>query len=326
MEKSKYLLVYPDGYSRFGHQTGTILSGLFLAHLTNSFLIKPTYKYFSDKWNDFTDWSNSSFVLDSINSSMRLKIKYIQNDQSHIEGIKIIGPESNANVNSLKCRVWDTNSQVGLSELISTIKKQEEHSIINLPFDQAPGKMMTLLNDPLILKDVQSIFQFPHIKYIPSTPYLCIHIRRGDVTELHNSHLFVSNEFYFKLIKLMARHIPPDMPIVICTQGDVSWIRNRAVKDLSKEISSRIRLFSTQELFINDSEVDAFILMLNSDILISAGSSFSYLAGILGSQVLNIDISRENDEHFMKDFKRIHPDHNFDESYSTIISLLNSVY
>ena len=285
----KFLTVSPDRYGRFGHQTTSIAAGLLLAHLTNTKLIEPRYMYFCDKWNKHANFTKSSRVATLIPKN--LKISYLEkkvNDQ-------------NGN------RKWDPNNKNELNELINEIVDADDDNIINLPFDQSAGLLLKLLNKKVIRDDIKRIFSFNMDEKVVEDPYVCIHIRRGDCTPTAHPTWYVKNEIFIQIINVLTEIIPKNFSIIICTQGDVSWINSANISTLISQ--NRFAISSTNQLFINDREITDMQLMLNANILIGGTSSFSRWASFLGNHSNLIDINRNNDNP-LREAINLNPDDN----------------
>lgn len=294
---TKYLVVSPDRYGRFGHQTTSISTGLLLASVTNTKLITPKYMYFCDKWNNFSDYTRSRFAA-SMLSGESFRVIYLEKSC----------PDQHGN------RKWDLGDKKQLYELVSNILDAADNSLLYLPFDQSAGTLLNLYNRVEVRDDIKKVFSFTTNKLM-KTPYVCIHIRRGDCTPTAHPKWFVSDDFYRQLITKVAQSVPKTYSICICTQGDFSWLQQ--IVDDNGIDASRFIVRSTNQLFINDSEIEDFVLMKEADVLFSASSSFSYWATILGSHRLVFDVSR-SDYHPLRNVKTINPDAKLDITMNDI--------
>jgi len=298
----KFLTVAPDRYGRFGHQTTSIAAGILLAHLTNTKIIEPRYMYFCDKWNKHANFTKCSRVATLIPKN--LKISYLEKREN----------DQNGN------RKWDLNNKNELNELINEIVDADDDNIINLPFDQSAGLLLKLLNKKVIRDDIKKIFSFNSDEKIVEEPYICIHIRRGDCTPTNHPTWYVKNEIFIHIINLLPQIIPKNYSVIICTQGDVSWINSATISTLISQ--NRFFISSTNQLFINDREIVDMRLMLNANILIGGSSSFSRWAGFLGSHTVLIDINRDN-ENPLKEAINLDPDSNIDFISNIICNSIN---
>jgi hypothetical protein len=303
---NKYLLASPDRYGRFGHQTTSLLAALLLAHVTNTRLIKPRYMYFCDKWNAYSDYSRSVKVSSYIPSG--LKLLYLEKETSDSYGN----------------RKWDLSSKDELTDILNRLHLASDNSLIFLPFDQSPGLLLKLLNKEHVRKDVRRIFTFPDVLLQPTPPYACIHIRRGDCTRAAHPSWFVEDAFYINLIELLLAELPKVFKICLCTQGDISWLL-KSPQVASSIVDKRVFIQTTDQLFINDSEVNDFVLMRNAVILFSASSSFSHLANVLGSHSVAFDVTR-NLAHPLYGTELINPDAPFAQTIGIIKAALETIY
>jgi len=302
---SKYLIASPDRYGRFGHQTLSISAGILVAAITDSKLIKPRYMYFCDKWNQYVDFSRSNHVCSSLKGSF-LKVSYVENPI----------PDQNGN------RKYDANDLRSILELLKEICKAEDNSLIHLPFDQTVGKLLRLYNKNEYRYDMKKIYKFSGMQRLIDKKYVCIHIRRGDCTPSVHPAWYVNDFFYIQLIELLARLIPESWCIVVCTQGDISWITNSVPKSLINP--EKLKVFSTPQLFTNDREVQDFCIMKDADILFGAASSFSLCALLLGEHKLTFDITRA-EYHPIDSVIRVNPDYEVKYSLSIIEHALQSI-
>ncbi|KZR79938.1 Glycosyl transferase family 11 [Prochlorococcus marinus str. MIT 1342] len=227
--------------------------------------------YFCDKWNNVIDWTKSKYIVSSIEKPV--------SDIAYIEADRIDGVGS---------RRWDFHSITNLVHVIKLIETRPNNTITFLPFDQSGGCLYNLLNLPLIKYDLAKIFNVEATTSL--NKYICIHIRRGDVSDTKHPSWFVDNDFYLNLLSSINIVAPLEIPIVICTQGDASWIdivANQLVRQ-----GRQIFVSTIMDSWINSNEINDFALMLNSDVLFMAGSSFSHIAGYFGGHGLLFDIDK----------------------------------
>jgi hypothetical protein len=213
-------------------------------------------------------------------------------------------------------RMWDLSTTQNTLNLINKIIELSDNSIIFLPFDQSPGILMRLLGRPDVRKDICKVFSFNSRRRLPISPYICVHIRRGDCTKERHPLWYIENSFYENLFATIIQCVPNSFHIAVCTQGDTTWIEQFAKKLMLD--SSRLSIYTTNQLFINDAEVDDFVLMLKADCLIGAGSSFSRWAAVLGEHKIVFDACRY--PHFLGNVIQISPELNARELYNVVSS------
>ena len=283
---SRILIASPDRYGRFGHQTTSIYAAVALAHLTGSLLLHPRYMFFADRWNEHVDWSRSRFVTRRVMGDRQ--IVYLEQEK----------PDRNGN------RKWRL-SDGGLKKIVREITSISEDSIIHLPFDQSAGDLMSLATRTDVREDLNNVFGTStwHKK---RNPYACIHIRRGDCTPDNHQQWYVPDGFYVKLIQRLNEVLPKGMPIVICTQGPMNALEEK-IPNLITE--GRVKIQTTSELWTNDAEVNDFITLSKADILITARSTFSRWAGLIGPQKCVVDVNRQSITNQGEQMV-IHPDEN----------------
>ena len=272
-----------------------------------------------DKWNKLTNWSNSQFITDNISHTTDTSVTYLESNITDIYG----------------SRKWNTESISELKQLVDIIIQFKSNKILYLPFDQPPGLLLKLLNMPLLRKDLRSVFNIN--KLIPSylNSYICVHIRRGDVTPQKNNHLYVHNQFYIDLIDFLLNYTNSNISIAICTQGPIDWISDNFLAN--GNLNPRLKIFTTKYLMLNDTDIRDFDIMRSSQLIIGANSSFSYLAFLLGNSLSFVDINRHNDSidryslgHQLESAISINPDHHStsfsNELFKPIIPLLNNLF
>lgn len=293
-QKNGYLVVSPDRYGRFGHQTSSIFSGIALAHMTNRRLLLPRYMFFAERWNRYIDWNQSAYTDKSIKGDS-VEIRYIESLKTDEHGNR------SYNMNNIK-------------ELRSCLDRlgEVENDLAMLPFDQQPGLLRELIGKEAIKRDLRGVLG-EEMRIKPMTfPYICIHIRRGDCTKERHPHWYIENEFYMRLIRDLSSMSKGRLEIVVCTQGDIRWLRES--KDL-EPIQDLLRIRSTEDLFLNDAEFEDFRYMVNSEVLIGAGSQFSFWAAALGRQKSTVDLTRSKPCTFMN---AINPDSDYEEVLSVM--------
>ena len=296
---AKYLSSTPDRYARFGHQSWSIAAGLLLSHLTGCKLIVPRYMYSCDKWNEYSDFSRSSMTASAMKQGIE-RIVYLET----------LYPDKVGN------RKFSLHSREGILDILNAICGINDNSLICLPFDQGPGLLAKLFNKSVIRDDLKKVFVFSQKRNSPASPYVCIHIRRGDVTPDSHPNWYVNNDFYISLIGFLAEFLPSSLAIAVCTQGDASWLT-------SASFARKIFIYTTSQLFTNDTEIEDFALMTNADILFANCSNYSDWANILGSHKRVFDVSRSR--HFLSNVSRLDPDSTFGSIKDSIIMEIEKV-
>jgi len=298
---AKYLLVSPDRYARFGHQTSSISTSLLLAYMTGSRVILPRYMYSCDKWNQYVNFSRSKFVCAEVTGS-HLSAVYLENWKT----------------DNIGNRKWVFDNTQNVQQLLTQIANTDDNSIIFLPFDQTPGILHRLYNQTRLREDIRGVFRFDNSIVSMDNPYVAIHIRRGDVNEESHPSWYVNNSFYIELIERLCTILPNSFGIYICIQGDKSWLQRIRLTQLG--LGRKFMVSSACAGFANDYEVADFLTMKESTILFSASSGFSHWASIIGNQKLVVDVSRYNDTP-LDWVKHLNPDSPTESVWKTISSL-----
>jgi hypothetical protein len=113
------------------------------------------------------------------------------------------------------------------------------------------------------------IMKMPLVRFHPSDFNVAVHVRRGDV-EPSARFRFTSAEYYFWLMKIMRSKVPHAKFHVFSETGKRD--------DYSKEFDQYRKLGATVHL---DTEaLEALAHMARADVLVTAHSSFSYLAAL----------------------------------------------
>jgi len=109
------------------------------------------------------------------------------------------------------------------------------------------------------------------MKYFPNyvkTPYICIHIRRGDIINMSNRYL--STEYYInKYLELLNKIEMKDLPVYVIVE------ENFDQEALLYENIKNLNIMKTDEVI-------AFYYLANCTYLVASRSGFSNLAYILG--------------------------------------------
>ena len=228
--------------------------------------------YFAEKLNSVIDWSRSRFATKEIPESP-LHINYLQFSTK---------PDAHGNTKS------HLGSAKAINDALRIINNTKDNSLIFLPFDQSTGLLTKLLDLQEVRQDFRGLFIDQNFRK-PSHRYACIHIRRGDCTKEKHPQWFVEDAFYIKLIALLLNELPADYEVQICTQGSSDWV-SQELKDIP--LNSRLKINTTDQIFINDAEINDFFIMKNADILFCAGSTFSHVAAYAGNHELVFDVDK----------------------------------
>jgi hypothetical protein len=239
--------------------------------------------FFAEKWNKYFDWSRLRKYIAS-NLDYKINIKYLENKSTDDHGN----------------RTWPLRTSGDLRELLKEIADMPEKSLIFLPFDQQPGILKRLLAEKRHRDELASVLDLELKRCGRNERSICIHIRRGDCTQERFPEWYVNNSFYIELIKNIMQTESDSVSINICTQGETDWL-NETVE----RAKGRVSIYTTKDLFLNDTDIRDFKIMINSEVLVASGSSFSRWAGIFGNSVRCYDISRIDS---MPPFRTYSPD------------------
>jgi hypothetical protein len=239
--------------------------------------------FFAEKWNNCIDWSRLERYIAS-------KL----DEKSTVIYLEYNSTDSHGN------RTWPLTTTGDLRKLLKEIDDIPENSIIFLPFDQQPGIMKRLLADKFHRDELAAMMDLELRHGSRNERSICIHIRRGDCTQERFPEWYVGNKFYIDLIQHILGGKTYSISISICTQGQTDWLEETVEK-----ANGRVSIYTTKDLFLNDTDIRDFTIMINSEVLVASGSSFSRWAGIFGNNIRCYDVSRID---AMPPFKTYSPD------------------
>jgi hypothetical protein len=260
-------LASPDKYGRFGHSTLNLLSAFMLAHAFDGSFIPSPYSFHCHKWNKIVN----------------LKSSYRAFNQSHQAITSYFSIENNLHYNGLKS-TFDLNCFSGVGALLEKINALPNTlgglRLIELPFDQMPGLLLTANNSARI--DFRNCVSNTNIHKNPAE-YACIHVRRGDVNADNHSSWFIEDIIYINVITAI-REISC-IPIIIVTQPNSNG--TIPFQGLTNEFTN-LTIRVADSTWTSDQEVDDFLTMMNARILIGGKSSFCQVAHYASSMQKNL--------------------------------------
>jgi len=126
--------------------------------------------------------------------------------------------------------------------------------------DKIPDKYNNVMDELRQLKKKYNLKEFEKDKI-----NIGIHIRRGDVDLINNSERYINNDHYIKIINILNKKYN-NCNICIFSQGSNNFEEFKKIKN--------VKLLSDLDI------LETFEYLCNSDYLIMAKSSLSYLAGL----------------------------------------------
>ena len=258
----------PDRYGRLGHQSFSLITPLLLAEYFNEFFAPQGYAYFANKYNSVIDYSLSQWALKDIAGESQFR--FIQRNSIDKHG------------NSK----FDFCSPADFGEFCSIVRTEQKSNldfiILQLPFDQFPGKLVRRLSKPMIA-DLQKIFSGILLPKAGSSDKtvknIVIHVRRGDVSPERHPHWYLPDSFYERLILTIVSFAKVKVSITIVTQGEFLVNKSCTLEKYFRD--ETVKVLTTSEAWINNCEIESFGLMLNADVVIGGLSSFSILASLI---------------------------------------------
>jgi len=258
----------PDRYGRLGHQSFSLITPLLLAEYFNEFFAPQGYAYFANKYNNVIDYSLSQWALKDITGKCQFRFSQRNSIDKH----------GNSK--------FDFCSPADFGEFCSIVRSEQNSKldfvILQLPFDQFPGKLVRRLSKAMIL-DLHKIFSGILLTKgelsDKSVKNIVIHIRRGDVSPERHPHWYLPDSFYERLILNIVNFTKDKVTITIVTQGEFVVNMSSALEKYFCD--GTVKVFTTSEPWINNCEIETFGLMLNADVLIGGLSSFSILASLI---------------------------------------------
>jgi len=239
-----YLCMVPNKGGRIGHQTWEYF-----------FLINYCKKFgFFYVFHEFTCNSKvlgAALQFDKINK-LHFKDDFIQSMKRMT--LKDVGPLSHEALVELHNREENIllHDQIG----------GNEHFVKTLKYRPSPNE------EELLQKEYAKFFRNKYPRKV-NEPYICIHIRRGDIINMGGRYL-ETNYFIDKYKYLLSKINKTDLPVYAVTE------QNFDDEDLLKKEIPGVNI-------VKGSEVDAFYHLVNSDYLIASPSGFSNLAHFLGT-------------------------------------------
>ena len=128
-----------------------------------------------------------------------------------------------------------------------------------------------------VINEIRFNYQtIPKPKIEPNNNYICIHIRRGDISKDKNPNRWDDTIKYLNYITWI-KHYYPNLPIIICSQG---------TKEDFEILTDTHELVG---LRLNRMPLDDYNFMVQAKVLVIARSSYSYTAGILNENEVLCD-------------------------------------
>lgn len=137
-----------------------------------------------------------------------------------------------------------------------------EHFMKHLPY------RMSSKEEQEMQKEYSEFFKNKYPRKVEG-PYICFHIRRGDVAD-RKGRCLDANYFIEKYKYLLTKIPETNLPVYAITEHN--FTEDEVLKENIPEVQ-----------IIRGSEVDAFYYLVNSTYLVASGSGFSNLAHFLGS-------------------------------------------
>jgi hypothetical protein len=151
-------------------------------------------------------------------------------------------------------------SDYGLEIIQSHMLSTADSQIITFPSGkQFPGALIR--NTEWICEKLQTSYWKNNIPYEfnKGKTSVCIHIRRGDITEQHNSDRWKSNSHYLNIINDLKKVLfNPEFFII--SEGEVGNF-----EEFKEDCT----------LILNGSDINAFHMLASADVLVTGQSTFS---------------------------------------------------
>jgi len=264
-------LANPDRYGRFGHQTLRLLVPILLAQLYRGYFILPHYEYMSHDANDKINLSLLPGFLNYIPSGAE---------------IRRMADNCSDGINTK----YEAYSSKGLYSLLSSINDLLEYSyseftIISLPFDQEPGKLLNLFNR-INSRDWKAAFGLNN-KIKSESLHISVHIRRGDVMPHNHPDWYIDDRSYIRLTEVITEALAfegvDSAQISLIGQG----LSNELIMGINTvlrnaPLNARVIAHNESSSFLNNNYYNSFVEMASSDVVVGGLSSFSYLAHLVG--------------------------------------------
>lgn len=133
-----------------------------------------------------------------------------------------------------------------------------------------------------VINELRVNYQSTHKPLIePSNDYICIHIRRGDISKDLHPNRWDSLYKYLNYISWIKTYYP-DLPIIILSQGT------------PQDFEILTKTHEEIQLKLNGMPLVDFNFMVQAKVLVIARSSYSYTAGILNENEVLCDTISNN--------------------------------
>jgi hypothetical protein len=133
-----------------------------------------------------------------------------------------------------------------------------------------------------VINEIRHNYQdIPKPKIEPHNNYICIHIRRGDISKEEHPNRWDSTLKYINYISWIKTYYP-NLPIIILSQGE------------AKDFVDLTETHDDIQLRLNGMPLVDFNFMVQAKVLVLARSSYSYTAGILNENTVLCDAISNN--------------------------------
>lgn len=274
-------LAEPDRYGRFGHQSFSQLTAWSLAHRLKAAFIPIGYRFFAEQHNSHVNYSKSSRAVLQLPGSTYHRLVGAENDKH----------------GNTKYDLWNSCQVATFFLELNDIASLPGSHIVHLPFDQTPGPFIFSMNCDMH-GDLRSIFQIATHKNIgaPRVVRIGIHIRRGDVTPEAHPDWFISDSYYRNLIRALYELYGEKISVSIFTQGVLSFLSDKGLGDFYAR--GNLVVYSSAGAWTNAEEVGHFRSLAGCDIVVSGQSSFSQLASLITSGMIQVAVVKNRDSRF----------------------------
>lgn len=247
-----------DRNGRFGHQFYRILTSVLLAEYFNGLFVEPMFKYFAYKANDYLSFSNHPRCALHIPSCTFL---------NYTEGqVDMYGND--------KLNLSDHSAYQRFMASLSRLNTSANAVLVNLPYDQEPGKLLDLhFTDSKIRTNLSSLMSTKSItaKTCPKT--IVIHIRRGDVTRNRFPSWYIEDDVYLHLIMSLYQTIGR-FRLDIVTQGQLSFASQLREFPL-------VTIYNSTDCLNHQDEIRDLQLLSNASVIIGGQSTFSQVPSLI---------------------------------------------
>lgn len=249
----------PDRYGRCGHQSFSTLTSYALAICFEGQFAPISCQHFAINFNKAVNFKNSSYAWTGARKAVRNIELFSKHGDRYLR--------------------FQTNDAAGVRELVGQIiehlnsSDESESILFILPFDQPIGLLSRFLT-----REKDDLHKCLVTRFQYNVKTIAIHWRRGDCNPQKYPDWYIDEETIYEISSRLASNIQ-DANFKLFTQGEPP----RKFIELCMRCKN-FEINSAGAGFTNDAEVNDFVQISNSDIIIGGLSTYSILGALMGKK------------------------------------------